>query len=104
MHDLELAVVVFALKLWRLYLYGERFEVHSDQRSLQYLFSQHDLNMRQCHWLELMTDYDFPIWYFPGKGNVVADALSRQSFTLASLRDEWALVETFRDLDDRICK
>ena len=83
-HDLELVAVVFALKLWRHYLYGERFNVHSDHRSLQYLFSQQDLNQMQCRWLELMADYDFPIRYFSGKGNVVADALSRKAGTLAS--------------------
>ena len=85
-HELELAAVVFALKMWRHYLYGEKFEVHSDRRSLQYLFSQKELNMRQRRWMEYIKDYDFPIKYHPVKVNVVADALSRKSVVMASLR------------------
>ena len=85
-HDLELAAVVFALKSWRHYLYGERFEVFSDHKSLKYIFSQQDLNMRQRRWMELLEDYDFELQYHPGKANVVADALSRRSYAeLASL-------------------
>ena len=82
-HDLELAAVVFSLKQWRHYLYGETFEVHCDHRSLQYLFTQKDINLRQCRWLELIKDYDFPFTYVPGKGNVIVDALSRKSADLA---------------------
>ena len=85
-HDLVLAVVVFALKMWRHYLYGEKFVVHSDHRSLQYLFSQKELNMRQRRWMEYIKDYDFPIKYYLGKVNVVADALSRKLAVMASLR------------------
>ena len=77
-HDLELAAVVFALKIWRHYLYGERCEIFTDHKSLKYLFSQKELNMRQRRWLELMKDYDLDIQYHPGKANVVADALSRK--------------------------
>ena len=84
-HDLDLAAIVLALKMWRHYLYGERFEVHSDHRSLQYLFSQKELNMRQRRWMEYIKDYDFLIIYHPGKVNVVADALSRKSGCLASV-------------------
>lgn len=62
-HDLELATVVFALKIWRHHLYGEKFEVHSNYQSLQSLFSQKDMNMRQRKWMEYMKDYDFPIKY-----------------------------------------
>lgn len=60
-HDLELAAVIFALKSWRHYLYGERFEVFSDHKSLKYLFSQKDLNLRQRRWMEYMEDYDFEL-------------------------------------------
>ncbi|RWR86324.1 reverse transcriptase [Cinnamomum micranthum f. kanehirae] len=69
-HDLELAAVIFALKQWRHYLYGETFEVHCDHRSLQYLFTQKDINMRQRRWLELIKDYNFPFTYVPGKATV----------------------------------
>jgi hypothetical protein len=75
-HDLELAAVVFTLKIWRHYLYGARFEVFSDHKSLKYLFSQKELNMRQRRWMEFLKDYDFELNYHPGKANVVADALS----------------------------
>lgn len=78
-HDLELAAVVFALKIWRHYLYGEPCEIFTDYKSLKYLFSQKDLNMRQRRLLELIKDYDLRIHYHPGKANVVADALSRKS-------------------------
>ncbi|GFZ19571.1 hypothetical protein Acr_28g0002760 [Actinidia rufa] len=78
-HDLELAAVVFALKTWRHYLYGVTCEVFTDHKSLKYLFTQKELNMRQRRWLELIKDYDILIQYHPGKANVVADALSRKS-------------------------
>ena len=77
-HDLELAAVVFALKIWRHYLYGEKCEIYTDHKSLKYFFTQKDLNMRQRRWLELVKDYDCEILYHPGKANVVADALSRK--------------------------
>ena len=75
-HDLELVVVVFALKIWRHYLYDEEFEVYSDHKSLKYIFKQCDLNMRQRRWMEFLEDYDFTLHYHPGKANVVADALN----------------------------
>ena len=78
-HDLELAAVVFALKIWRHYLYGEKCEIYTDHKSLKYFFTQKELNMRQRRWLELVKDYDCVINYHPGKANVVADALSRKS-------------------------
>jgi hypothetical protein len=78
-HDLELATIVFALKIWRHYLYGARCEIYTDHKSLKYIFTQKDLNMRQRRWLELIKDYDCCIFYHPGKANVVADALSRKS-------------------------
>ncbi|XP_028098494.1 uncharacterized protein LOC114298164 [Camellia sinensis] len=78
-HDLELAVVVFALKIWRHYLYGTTCEVYTDHKSLKYLFTQKESNMRQRRWLELIKDYDLQIHYHPGKANTVADALSRKN-------------------------
>ncbi|KAI3678514.1 hypothetical protein L6452_37809 [Arctium lappa] len=77
-HDLELAAVVFALKIWRHYLYGIKCQIYTDHKSLQYLFNQKELNMRQRIWMELLSDYDCDILYHPGKANVVADALSRK--------------------------
>ncbi|KAI3828904.1 hypothetical protein L1987_03015 [Smallanthus sonchifolius] len=76
--DLELAAVVFALKIWRHYLYGVKFTIYSDHKSLKYFFEEKELNMRQMRWLELLKDYDCEIIYHPGKANVVADALSRK--------------------------
>nr|GEU88688.1 putative reverse transcriptase domain-containing protein [Tanacetum cinerariifolium] len=77
-HDLELGAVVFALKIWRHYLYGTKCTVFSDYKSLQHILDQKELNMRQRHWLELLSDYDCEIRYYPRKANVVADALSRK--------------------------
>ena len=78
-HDLELAAIIFALKLWRHYLYGEKCRIFTDHKSLQYLFTQKELNLRQRRWMELLSDYDCTIDYHPGRANVVADALSRKS-------------------------
>ncbi|GKD54145.1 putative reverse transcriptase domain-containing protein [Tanacetum coccineum] len=80
-HDLELGSVVFALKIWRHYLYGTRCTVFTDHKSLQHILDQKELNMRQRRWLELLSDYDCDIRYHPGKANVVADALSRKERT-----------------------
>ena len=77
-HDLELATVVFALKIWRHYLYGVPCRIFTDHKSLQYIFTQKELNLRQRRWLELIKDYDCTIEYHPRKANVVADALSRR--------------------------
>ncbi|GJT18963.1 putative reverse transcriptase domain-containing protein [Tanacetum coccineum] len=77
-HDLELGAMVFALKMWRHYLYGTRCIVFTDHKSLQHILDQKELNMRQWRWLELLSDYDCDIRYHPGKANVVADALSRK--------------------------
>ncbi|GKC36112.1 putative nucleotidyltransferase, ribonuclease H, partial [Tanacetum coccineum] len=76
-HDLELGAVVFALKIWRHYLYGTKSVIYMDHKSLQHIFSQKELNMRQRHWIELFSDYDCEIRYHPGKANVVVDSLSR---------------------------
>ncbi|GJW23120.1 reverse transcriptase domain-containing protein [Tanacetum coccineum] len=77
-HDLELEAVVFALKTWRHYLYGTKTVIYTDHKSLQHIFDQKDLNMRQRRWIELFSDYECEIRYHPGKANVVADALSRK--------------------------
>ncbi|GJY79777.1 putative reverse transcriptase domain-containing protein [Tanacetum coccineum] len=77
-HDLELDAVVFALRLWRHYLYGTKCTMYTDHKSLQYILDQKELNMRQRRWIELLSDYDCEIRYHPGKANVVADALSRK--------------------------
>ncbi|WVZ64210.1 LOW QUALITY PROTEIN: hypothetical protein U9M48_013770 [Paspalum notatum var. saurae] len=84
-HDLELAAVVHALKIWRHYLYGQRCEIYTDHKSLKYIFTQNELNMRQRRWLELIKDYDMEIHYHPDKANVVADALSRKSYANMAL-------------------
>ncbi|XP_065881830.1 uncharacterized protein [Euphorbia lathyris] len=86
-HDLELAAIVHALKIWRHYLYGETFQILTDHKSLKYILTQKELNLRQRRWIELLKDYDCTIDYHPGKANVVADALSRKtSEVLASMR------------------
>ena len=75
----ELVAVVFALKIWRHYLYGVKIQIYTDHKSLKYLFTQKELNMRQRRWLELVKDYDVEILHHPGKANVVVDALSRKT-------------------------
>ncbi|GJX53083.1 putative reverse transcriptase domain-containing protein, partial [Tanacetum coccineum] len=77
-HDLELGAVVFSLKTWRHYLYGTKSVIYTDHKSLQHIFDQKELNMRQRRWIELFSDYECDIRYHPGKENVVADALSRK--------------------------
>ncbi|KAK9096374.1 hypothetical protein Sjap_021871 [Stephania japonica] len=102
-HDLELAAVVFALKTWRHYLYGERFVLFTDHKSLKYLFTQKELNMRQRRWLEFLKDYDFSLEYHPGKANVVADALSRRGsnseVVTCHMTHDYSLLEAV----ERIC-
>ncbi|KAK2395373.1 putative mitochondrial protein [Trifolium repens] len=99
-HDLELAAVVFALKIWRHHLYGCTFVVFSDHKSLKYLFDQKELNMRQRRWMETLKDFDFTLEYHPGKANVVADALSRKSVSACSaqMASQQELLREFRDL------
>jgi len=102
-HDLELAVIVFALKIWRHYLYGAQFRVFSDHKSLKYLFDQKELNMRQRRWIEFLKDYDFELLYHLGKANVVADALSRKTLHTAHLMiKEVELLEKFREMKLRV--
>nr|GEW17085.1 putative reverse transcriptase domain-containing protein [Tanacetum cinerariifolium] len=95
-HNLELATIVFALKIWRHYLYGESCDVFTDHKSLKYIFTQRELNMRQRLWLELLKDYDTNIQYHLGKANVVSDALSRKSGMIAGIKVE---DEIIRDLE-----
>ncbi|KAL0534847.1 hypothetical protein IC582_029144 [Cucumis melo] len=78
-HDLELAPVVLALKIWRHYLFGKKCHIFTNHKSLKYIFYQKELNLRQRRWLELIKDYDYTIEYHPDKVNIVADALSRKS-------------------------
>ncbi|GJU47471.1 reverse transcriptase domain-containing protein [Tanacetum coccineum] len=80
-HDLELGAVIFALKIWRHYLYGTKCTVFTDHKSLQHILRQKELNMRQHRWLKLLADYDCEIYYHPRKENVVADTLSRKKRT-----------------------
>ena len=101
-HDLELAAIMFALKIWRHYLYREKCFIYTDHKSLKYFPSQRKLNLRQRRWMELIKDYDCVINYHLGKANVVANALSRKSIqTLQafdanlSLSDDGAIVEKF---------
>jgi hypothetical protein len=99
-HDLELASIVHALKVWRHYLMGTHCDVFTDHKSLKYIFTQKELNMRQRRWLELIKDYDMSLQYHPGKANVVADALSRTShingLTEGELPED--LCEQFKEL------
>jgi hypothetical protein len=99
-HDLELAAVDFALKVWRHHLYGAQFELFSDHKSLKYLFDQRDLNMRQRCWMEYLKDFDFDLKYHPGKASVVADALSRKALAQAKVMIHTCrLYEKVRDLN-----
>ena len=98
-HDLELAAIMFALKIWRQYLYGEKCFIYTDHKSYKYFPSQRELHLRQRRWMELIKDYDCVIDYHPGKTNVVVDALSRKSVqtlralnTHLSLSDDDAIV------------
>ena len=85
-HDLELGALVFALKIWRHYLYGIKCTVFTDHKSLQHIFDQKELNMRQRRWVELLCDYECEIRYHPGKANVVTDALSRKEYSGRSVK------------------
>jgi hypothetical protein len=79
-HDLELATVIHALKIWRHYLLVNKCDIYTDHKSLKYIFTQFELNLRQRRWLKLIKDCDLNIHYHPGKANVVADALSRKHY------------------------
>jgi hypothetical protein len=98
-HDLELAAVVHALKIWRHYLMGAHCNIYTDHKSLKYIFTQADHNMRQRRWLELIKDYDLEVHYHPGKANVVADALSRKAQCNCGIMDS-----KIATLCDELCK
>ena len=80
-HDLELGAMVFALKIWRHYLYGTKCTIFTDHNILQHILNQKELKMRQRRWVELLNDYECEIKYHPGKANVVADALSWKEYS-----------------------
>ncbi|GJU47472.1 hypothetical protein Tco_1204738 [Tanacetum coccineum] len=100
-HDLELGAVIFALKIWRHYLYGTKCTVFTDHKSLQHILRQKELNMRQRRWLELLADYDCEICYHPGKANVVADALSRKKLRIDDLFDQLQGSSVYSKIDLR---
>ncbi|GJV10929.1 hypothetical protein Tco_1352470 [Tanacetum coccineum] len=100
-HDLELGAVVFALKMWRHYLYGTKCVVFTIHKILQHILDQKDLNMRQCRWLEMLSDYDCEIRYHPEKANVVADALSRKEM-IKPLRVRALMMTIHLNLPSRI--
>ena len=99
-HDLELVAVIFAL-IWRHYLLGVRMLIYTDCKSLKYIFTQKELNMRQRRWLELMADYDIDLQYHPGKINVIPDALSRrpEANMVVLLTQQEELLKEMRRLD-----
>jgi hypothetical protein len=101
---MELAIVVHSLKIWRHYLMGKRCELYTDHKSLKYIFTQSNLNLRQRRWLKLIKDYDLGINYHPGKANVVADALSCRSHVSQLVVDSMpiGLCEEFNKLNLRI--
>nr|GFB56913.1 putative reverse transcriptase domain-containing protein [Tanacetum cinerariifolium] len=102
-HDLELGVVVFALKTWIHYLYGTKSVIYTDHKSLQHIFDQKELNMHQRRWIKFLSDYDCVIRYHPGKANVVADVLSRKE-RVKLRRVENAPAEMLRGLNQQIEK
>ncbi|GKC69520.1 putative reverse transcriptase domain-containing protein [Tanacetum coccineum] len=102
-HDLELGSVVFALKIWRHYLYGTKCTVFTDHKSLQHILDQNELNIRQRRWLELLSDYDCDIRYHSGKANVVADALSHKE-QIEPLRVRALVMTIGLDLPTQILK
>jgi ribonuclease HI len=98
-HDLELAAVVHALKIWRHYLIGNKCEIYTDHKCLKFIFTQLDLNLRQRRWLELIKDYNLEIHYHPSKANVVADALSRKAYCHHLVTQKPELSEEMRKLN-----
>ena len=84
-NDLELAAVIVAFKTWRHYLYGVYVDVHTNHKSIQYMFTQMELNLRQRRWLELLNNYNMNVLYNPAKASVVADALCRMTIGSVSM-------------------
>jgi hypothetical protein len=103
-HDMELAVVVHTFKIWRHYLMGKRCELYTDHKSLKYVFTQSNLNLRQRRWLKLIKDYDLRINYYPGKADMVVNALSHRSHVSQLVVDSmpFELCEKFDKLNPRI--
>ncbi|KAF8096224.1 hypothetical protein N665_0314s0002 [Sinapis alba] len=97
-YDLEMAAVVFALKIWRSYLYGAKVHILTNHKSLKYIFTQPELNLRQRRWMEFVADYDLEIAYHPGKANLVADALSRRRAEVSEEREAEVLEGIVRTL------
>jgi hypothetical protein len=98
-HDLELAAVVHALKIWRHHLIGNKCEIYMDHKSLKYIFIQPDLNLRQRRWLELIKDYNLEIHYHPSKANVVVDALSQKAYCHHLVTQKPELCEEMRKIN-----
>lgn len=97
-HDLEMGAVIFALTTWRSYLYGAKVQVYTDHKSLKYIFTQPELNLRQRRWVEKVADYDVDIAYHPGKANQVADALSRRRTDVDVAKDAEMLISVIGSL------
>jgi hypothetical protein len=95
MHDLELLSIVYALKVWRHYLIGQKFELKTDHCGLQHIFMQSDLNTRQRCWSELLSEYDFEITYIKGIMNQVEDALNRRPHIFSVLLFRRIYMKTF---------
>ncbi|KAF8044492.1 hypothetical protein N665_9508s0001, partial [Sinapis alba] len=93
-----MAAVVFALKIWRSYLYGAKVQILTDHKSLKYIFTQPELNLRQRRWMEFVADYDLEIAYHPGKANLVADALSRRRAEVSAEKEADVLESMVRSL------
>jgi ribonuclease HI len=98
-HGIELAAVVHALKIWRHYLIENKCEIYTDHKSVKYIFTQPDLNLRQRRWVELIKDYNMEMHYHPDKANVVADALRRKAYCHHLVTQESELCEEMRKLN-----
>ncbi|KAA3461401.1 polyprotein [Gossypium australe] len=101
-HDLELAAMIFALKIWRHYLYSEKCYIYIDHKNLKYLLSQKELNLIQRRWMELLKDYECVFYYHPGKTNVVADALKDDKLMKKREMVQNGMAENF-SIDDHNC-